>query len=164
MIFIQQACENKIPISSSIVQEKAKLFAKNTQINDFKASSGWLTKLKKRHNIKWKKINGESADIDETTANDWFENKLPKLIQEYEEKDIFNADETGLFFRCLPGVTYAFQNDKCFGGKHSKERITLIIGKNMNWIEKLQLLVIGKLKKLQNVKSLLVEYHFNSKS
>lgn len=37
------------------------------------------------------------------------------------------ADETGLFFKCLPDKTLTFKNEKCHGGKHSKERLTILL-------------------------------------
>jgi hypothetical protein len=40
---------------------------------------------------------GESADADEK-AEDFIVNVLPGLIEEYAAEDIYNADETGLFF------------------------------------------------------------------
>jgi len=58
-------------------------------------------------------------------------NVLPKLIDKFDPKDTFNADVTGFFFKCLPNKTLTFKNDKCFGGKHSKEQVTLIVCSNM---------------------------------
>ncbi|XP_054706707.1 tigger transposable element-derived protein 4-like [Uloborus diversus] len=50
----------------------------------------------------------------------------------------------------------SFKGDKCSGGKHSKDRITLLVGANMDGTEKLQLLMIGKSKNprcFENVKT-----------
>jgi hypothetical protein len=38
---------------------------------------------------------------------------LPSLLSEYDPKDIFNADECGLFFNLLPGKTHAFKGGSC---------------------------------------------------
>jgi len=89
-------------------------------------------------------MSGESADVDEHACEDWKNNILPDLIRPYYEKGIFNADEAALFCKCLPDKTLTFKNEKCFWGKHSKERITLMIGTNMYGAEKLKPLVIGK--------------------
>ena len=54
-------------------------------------------------------------------TNDWLTTSLPKLLQDYEPKDVFNIDETGLFFRCLPDKTFTFQDEKCSGAKDPRE-------------------------------------------
>ena len=42
----------------------------------------------------------------------WNETTLPKLLSKYDLKDIFNADEFGLFYQCLPNKTYHFKGQK----------------------------------------------------
>jgi hypothetical protein len=42
----------------------------------------------------------ESAAVDTVTYL-WFA-RLPEQLEGYEAQDIYNADETGLFFNCLP--------------------------------------------------------------
>ena len=49
---------------------------------------------------------------------------LPNLLSNYEPKDIYNADKSGLFYECLPNKTYQFMSEKCSGGKLSKIHIT----------------------------------------
>lgn len=66
-----------------------------------------------------------------------------KFLASYDEKDIFNADETGLFLKCLPDKTLIFENENYFGVSHNKRRITVMVGANMCGTEKLKLLVIG---------------------
>jgi hypothetical protein len=43
----------------------------------------------------------ESAAVDTSLTDLWFK-RLPKLLEGYKAWDIYNADETGLFFNCLP--------------------------------------------------------------
>lgn len=69
---------------------------------------------------------------------------LPNLLKKYCERDVFNADESGLFFKCLPDKTLTFKNQKCHGGKNSKQRVTLMLAANMVGSEKLKILLIGK--------------------
>jgi hypothetical protein len=49
---------------------------------------------------------GESADASEEDANIFKETVLRSLLKDYSADDIFNADETGFFFECLPNETY----------------------------------------------------------
>ena len=58
------------------------------------------------------------------------------MIEETPAKDIFNVDETSLFYNCTPDKTLTFKGDRCSGGKNSKERITLLIGANMDGTKK----------------------------
>lgn len=92
---------------------------------------------------------------------------MPALLAPYEEKDIFNADETGLFFKCLPDKTLTFKNEACHGGKLSKERVTCLLATNMTGTEKLKVLLIGKSAKprcFRGVKCLPVTYKNNKKA
>jgi hypothetical protein len=50
----------------------------------------------------------------------WFE-RLPELLDGYRARDVYNADETGLFFNCFPGQTLALKGETCHGGKSGKE-------------------------------------------
>ena len=86
---------------------------------------------------------------------------------DYAPRDIFNADETGVFFRSLPDKTHALKGEKCTGVKQSKDGLTVLVAANMDGSEKLPLLVIGKSAKprcFSNVKSLPVDYRANKKA
>lgn len=120
-----------------------------------------------RYGICQKKACGESADVNEEDCNDWKINVLPKLLEKYEKHNVFNADETGLFFRCLPDKTLTFKKEKCHGGKHSKERVTCLFAANMDGSEKLKIVLIGKSEKprcFRGIKWLPVQYLSNSKA
>ena len=87
----------------------------------------------------------------------WKETHLPTILSRYKLKDIFNADEFGLFFQALPNNTLELKSEKCTGGKHSKVRLTGMSAAS----EKLPLIVIGKSNNsrcFKNVKSLACIY------
>ena len=63
-------------------------------------------------------------------SDDW-KQILEPLLNQYDPNDIFNADETGLFWRLLPDKTHAVKGETCSGGKKSKERITLLVCANI---------------------------------
>ena len=105
--------------------------------------------------------------MDLNVVETWTENILPSLLAEYPEENVFNADETGLFYHMMPNKTLHFRGERCTGGKQSKERISVLVGANMAGTEKLKLLVIGKAEKprcFKNVKSLPVDYKNNRKA
>ena len=110
---------------------------------------------------------GESASVCEETVDTWRTVTLPSLLEGYEACNVFNADETGLFFKLLPDKTLTFKNEPCLSGKQSKDRITVLVGSNSDGSEKLPLLVIGKSKSprcFKYVRSLPVEYTSSKKA
>ena len=68
---------------------------------------------------------------------------MPSIIEGYELKDVFNADETGLFFRGLPERSLVVKKGERKGGKKAKERITLLLCCSATG-EKLEPLILGK--------------------
>ena len=74
-----------------------------------------------------------------------FETTLPTLLSNNKLEDIFNADEFGLFYQCLPNKTLHLKSEKCSGGKNSKIRITGLAAAN-SVSDKLSMFVIGKSK------------------
>ncbi|XP_008181899.1 tigger transposable element-derived protein 6-like [Acyrthosiphon pisum] len=119
-----------LPVSGSLLQEKARGVANEVGLESFKASNGWLQKFRERHNISFKNICGEGNSVDTSVIEKWLE-KLKTLISDYEPKNIFNCDETGLFFRALPDKTLCLKNEICRGGKIAKDRLNVLLCVNM---------------------------------
>lgn len=165
VMWFKQFRSANIPINGTILKEKADEIAKTLNI-EFTPSNGWIDRLKKRAGLRYKTIKGESKSVDQQEAEEW-RRSLPDLISGYQPKDIFNMDECGLFFNLLPDKTYTYAGENCHGGKGSKERLTILVGANMDGTEKLPILVIGKSKKprcFRNVKSLPCLYESNKKA
>ena len=140
--WFQQARAKNIPISGPMLQEKALSFASSLGVDDFKASNGWLESWKSRHAVKGFKVSGESADVDPSVVED-FKSRVEEMCSGYSPENIFNADETGVFYRALPDRTLAAKADGCKGGKVSKERLTVLFTCSMTG-EKLKPFVVGK--------------------
>ena len=85
-----------------------------------------LQSFKNRYNIGASVLSGEGTDVNPETIEDW-KKRLPSIIEGYELKDVFNADETGLFFRGLPERSLVVKKGERKGGKKAKERITLLL-------------------------------------
>ncbi|KAL4107209.1 hypothetical protein QTP88_017592 [Uroleucon formosanum] len=91
-----------------------------------------------------------------------------EIVTGYEPQNVFNADETGLFYRALPDKTFSYKGESCSGGKIAKKRLTVLLCVSMSG-EKLQPLVIGKSVKPRHFKGidvskLAVECKANSKA
>lgn len=165
-IWVDQQISRDLTLSGPIIQEKAKEFATLFSIDNFSASGGWLRNFKHRNNLHTFKIRGEagSAPISEIPQ---MRAELQEILQEYELRDIWNCDETALFWRLLPCKTIA--HSPVIGKKRPKERVSILAACNASGNEKLPLLFIHKyetprvLKGIEK-KSLPVWYYWNSKA
>lgn len=111
-------------------------------------------------------MNDESGAVDNNVCEEWKE-RLRELLTNYTPQNIFNADESGLFYKCLPDPTLAFKEEKYHGGKHSKERVTIFFAANMDGSEKLKPLLIGESAKprcFKGIKSFPLTYYPNGKA
>lgn len=164
--WLKQCRDKNIAISGPILQEKAQQYASDLGHENFRASNGWLQNFKKRNELIFRKVCGESAKVDDGVCTQW-KDKLAELCAGYEPDNVYNADETGLFFKCLPDKTLSFKGDKCHGGKNSKHRLTVMLGANCTGTHKLKPLVIGKAKKprcFKNVSEFPTDYVANTKA
>ena len=100
--WVQRAMENNIHFTGDVLRQKWRDFAVLAGIPEddhLNLSSGWLTCFKDRNNLKHIKRHGEAGSSDKETV----ENEK-KCVQElvkklgYAKRDIFNMDETGLFY------------------------------------------------------------------
>ncbi|XP_039590582.1 jerky protein homolog-like [Polypterus senegalus] len=142
---------NGIPISGPVIQVQAEKLYKEIHGPDaeseFTVSSGWLKRWKQRHDISQVKINGEIKSAD-TVAAEEFISKFQQFIEEQQliEEMIYNADETGLYYKILPDRTLAMKKDKTSkeGYKQIKDRVTMLFCCNWTGHHKLTSLCIGK--------------------
>lgn len=69
--------------------------------NDLKFSPGWLGKFKAGHVIACHNLCGESCDVDAYGVGNSQAN-LPTIIATYDLEDVFNFDETSLYYMAPP--------------------------------------------------------------
>lgn len=165
MWFSQKRHEN-VTITGDVLQEKANTIGRQIENSNFACSKSWIERFKKRHSIAAGKIVGESASVNMNTVNEWLTDVWPNIQQGYQAENIFNADETGLFYKLTPDKTLRFTGESCSGGKLSKDRITVLVAANMSGTEKRKLLIIGKSARPRSFKNkqLPVKYKFNNKA
>ena len=106
--WVLQMEHRKICLSDDLIQRKALQLAKMMDIptEKFKASNGWLHNFKKRHAFKQFRIHGESGDAQMTGIEEPMQIIRAK-ISSYDYDDIYNMDETGLFYNLAPDATIA---------------------------------------------------------
>lgn len=152
----------KIPINTTLLRTQARTIALRLRIPEFKErSGGWVSRFKRRNKVLFKKMSGESADVPDDTVQAWRSRVLPGLLKEYSLKDVYNADEFGLFFNLLPDRTMCLEGEDPHGNKQSKARLTVLLGCNADGTDKLTPLVIGKSKKprcFANIRTLPCDY------
>ena len=111
---------------------------------DFTSSDGWLSRWKK--SIVCRREHGDIRSADQG-AQRWIEETLPQILSVFDPEDVYNADETGLYFRGLPDRGHTVSSKKLSGMKIAKNRITVLACCNMSGTDKRPgLLVIGKSK------------------
>ncbi|GBM02529.1 Jerky [Araneus ventricosus] len=139
--------EEGIPISGPMLMEKARDFSEKTE----------YCKTMKT-DISGEKKSADSESADEFSA--FFEEFIKKNNINLDQ--IYNADETGVYFRCLPTSTLTGPNEiSAHGFKKNKERLTVLTCANATGSHKIKLLVIGKSKNpraLTGIKHLPVAY------
>lgn len=152
-----------VPLTGPILRQKANEFAALMGKEYFQCSEGWINRFRARHNIVFGKIVGEAASVPDGVVESWIQTVFKEIRKGYSDDEIFNADETGLFFKMTYDKTLRFKGESCAGGKMSKDRITA----NMTGTQKRKLLVIGKSQNprcFKNVKTLPVCYEANRKA
>ncbi|KAK8391002.1 hypothetical protein O3P69_016979 [Scylla paramamosain] len=126
-------------------------------------SDGWLHRFKVCHGIRKLDISGESKSANLPSAEE-FVDRFAKIVEEHNltTEQIYNADETGLFYRCLPRTTLARESEGDVKGfKQSKDRLTVLCCANMAGTHKVKLCMVCKHKKpccFKNVNYLPVDY------
>ncbi|CAF4055160.1 unnamed protein product [Rotaria magnacalcarata] len=131
-----------ISISGPILQEYARKVAERLDPN-FKGSNGWLDRFRTRYNIQFRVICGESRAVDQNIVEDW-KTRLISMIEHYDPENIYNCDETGLFYKLMPDRSMTIDRIDSKGGKKSKERYTVMLCSNWTGSNKLKPVVIVK--------------------
>jgi hypothetical protein len=89
-------------IDESHLKEMALSVAASQGIDGFQVLNSCINRFKKIHNLVYKTMPGESATVNPKTVMDWKRDELPKIIDGYQPKGIFNGDETELFYNLQP--------------------------------------------------------------
>ncbi|XP_067139686.1 jerky protein homolog-like [Centruroides vittatus] len=152
------------PITGPLVCEKTLEMNKKLGGNaDFKATAGWLKHFKSRHAIRELNIHGEKLSADTESAEclkESFKNTIDK--EDYQKTNVYNADETGLYWKKMPTKTLVSKNEMSAPGfKVSKSRITVMVCGNVTGTHRLPLLIVGKSKNprcFKGIKKLPVTY------
>ncbi|KAF2706969.1 DDE-domain-containing protein [Pleomassaria siparia CBS 279.74] len=118
----------RVPINGEMIREAAReLWGRLPQYSEKplpRFCHWFLDAFKKRHRIRKYKQHGEAASADTAGGEDEME-ELRREVDTYTVEDVYNMDETGLFWKSVPDVTLATCPQ--IGKKKDKERISVAI-------------------------------------
>lgn len=142
-LWIEDRNQKRVPLSGPLIREKAKRLYAHFKEPDgscsgectdrgFQASEGWFNKFKLRQSLHNIKIVGEAASAD-TAAAERYPEDFANLVADgrYKPEQVFNADETALFWKRMPNKTFISKSEKSAPGfKAAKDRVTLLLCSN----------------------------------
>ncbi|KIL60358.1 hypothetical protein M378DRAFT_187797 [Amanita muscaria Koide BX008] len=146
---------DNILINGEVLRQKWTHFADLAGVphdERLKLSEGWLNRFKTRNSLKQFKRHGEAASASLEMVKQERE-RIQAFIKEqgFRAKDIFNMDETGLFYAMPPDKGLA---DKMFSGvKGKKNRLTYAFAANADGSEKREPFIIGRAFKPKHFKN-----------
>lgn len=183
---------NNVPITRAIIKTKAEqLHAASADASKpFTASNGWISRFVKRQQVRFYskmkyvwcsnyllvyfqlrslEISGEKLSSDSSAISS-FKIKLAQIKDEMGLTDdqIYNADETGLFYNILCDRTYvSLTANTAPGMKIDKSRVTMMGCVNASGSHKLKPLIIGKFEQprcLRNYTNSNIDYRHSKRS
>ncbi|KAI1006655.1 hypothetical protein K3495_g1559 [Podosphaera aphanis] len=149
-LWISLYTSSNVLLTGDLLRQKWKHYATNFQedgAEELKPSGGWLNSIKARTGLKQVRRHGEGESMN---INDVYLEiaRLRELLCNYGPKDIFNMDETGLFY-ALPPSKGLSTNKNAKGNKAAKTRLTHAFTCNADGSESLKPILIGKALKLR---------------
>ena len=163
MDFMTIARAARMPVTDSVLRMKALMLRdvclQNRNLNEqtkimlqhFTASEGWVAGFVKRNALRSVSLHGEGGSVNVVeVCSQIFE--LHKELASYSLENMYNVDETSLFFKLFPEKTYISQheNRKTVRGTKNmkaKDRITAYVCTNASGTLKLPMAVIGYAQK-----------------
>ncbi|XP_067125817.1 tigger transposable element-derived protein 1-like [Centruroides vittatus] len=125
-------CEKARAIYGDLLKQIPHTSTNEESEDSFKASRGWFDNFKKRTGIHSVVRHGEAASSDVKAAEAYIKT-FSELIEAkgYIPQQVFNCDETGLFWKRMPNRTYITAEEMMMPGhKPMKDRLTLALCAN----------------------------------
>ncbi|XP_043529387.1 jerky protein homolog-like [Frieseomelitta varia] len=134
-------------ITDYILIEKARaLQEERGGPSNFTLCKGWLWRFKRNYNLRPTNVPyGESDNTDKSVAKEFVQQFLQMLEDnEISDNNLYNVDETSLFWKMLPKEILMSKNESRVSEKNiKKDRITLALCANASGNHKLPLFVIN---------------------
>jgi len=131
--WIMEQRDQNVPVSREAIQEHAKTKCAESH-PDFTASSGWLQKFMRRHQLSLRSRTSLSqrlpADLEDKVASFTTFVKDLRSEDDFDDEFIINMDETPVFFDLIPNKTVEKQGSKSVIVRSSgseKRHVTVIL-------------------------------------
>ncbi|EIE85554.1 hypothetical protein RO3G_10264 [Rhizopus delemar RA 99-880] len=125
--FVADMNNNNLPVNRDLILRCVRPIASvkyRILENEILFSSGWLTRLFKRIEVKCRPMHGESVSVDITSESIQNElRKIEELLGPYDPANIMNFDETGLYYQQPLRKTIC--SESLGGLKKCKTRLTV---------------------------------------
>ncbi|XP_053202132.1 tigger transposable element-derived protein 6-like [Panonychus citri] len=153
-----QLCINKgFNFNSLVIKAKARLEANKLGIIGFRGSRTWFQKFTLRNNLTYVRISGESKSVDDSVLANYL-SSLPEKLANYSPDEIYNADETGLQYKCQNSYSYSFQTDDRHGTKSLKNHVSILLCASLSGIKRKPLIIGSARKSIEIWKKWLVDW------
>lgn len=120
MEWFRQCRSDGVHLTGSMIMDQAKFFHKELELEhkcDY--SEGWLQRFKKRHGIILHRAGGRKST--QKGAAEYMDEFATLVSDEhFSPEQIYNTDETALYWRCTPSPTKCLSKDNLEGLKESK--------------------------------------------
>ncbi|KAG0436718.1 Tigger transposable element-derived protein 6 [Dictyocoela muelleri] len=110
--------------------------------SEIKITDYFIRNFIKENDLFYKNLHGEIKSADSKNIEMFFKEFLD-LKKIYNDKDIFNLDETSLYIRGINNKSYVIGKNDTGSVKQDKTRFTVLLCVNLNG-EKMKTLIIGK--------------------
>ncbi|KAI0996512.1 hypothetical protein K3495_g11669 [Podosphaera aphanis] len=140
----QKEKKKSIPITGHLIRQQAIRFwnrlpcYQGMEVPAF--SNGWLGSFKKRHGIKSRTQHGEDGSVNEAVVAQQLA-QVQELATEYHPDDIYNCDESDLFWKMTP--ERGLSTTSVTGSKKNKARVIAHFCCNASGRDKLPIWFIG---------------------
>ncbi|XP_033211947.1 jerky protein homolog-like [Belonocnema kinseyi] len=159
--WFKQARDRGDPITGPMLQKKARILNEKCKKDKkfapktFKASRGWLRCFKKRYGIiRGIRLKGETLSNNPSSVEEFAKILKSKIESEnLKVENIYNADESGIFWRLLMAYTFTLQlkeeeeeevEEEASKKEECNERVTALFCANSSGSHRIPLLMIGK--------------------
>ena len=136
----------RIICQSSSEEEEGRAISPEARVRIGNQIRGRLDGFLHRHSLLTKMQHGQSEVADRDRAKQWLDQDFQTVYRKYGPQNIFNADETGFFYKQLPTRSLVESSKKQPSASVQKERLSVLFAVSMAG-ERLPPLVIGNTHK-----------------
>ncbi len=130
--FIRFARSQRLPVMSCHIKSCASKAAQRAEITGFKASNGWMQNFLRRTPVQPSfKLHGKRNSELPATAEEKMK-QIRQTLANYDISNIYNMDESGLFYRMGPSRSYLDGNEdrretRGTSMQKHKKRVTIVL-------------------------------------